>query len=29
ITTREGWRPTAPQAAFVALLREVAAEGFA
>ena len=29
ITTREGWRPTAPQADFVALLREVAAEGFA
>jgi DNA-binding transcriptional LysR family regulator len=29
ITTREGWRPTAPQAAFVALLHEVAAEGFA
>jgi DNA-binding transcriptional LysR family regulator len=29
ITTREGWRPTAPQAAFVAMLREVAAEGFA
>lgn len=29
ITTREGWRPTAPQAAFVALLRQVAAEGFA
>lgn len=29
ITTREGWRPTVPQAAFVALLREVAAEGFA
>lgn len=29
ITTREGWRPTAPQAAFTALLREVAAEGFA
>lgn len=29
ITTREGWRPTAPQAAFVALLREVAAQGFA
>ena len=29
ITTREGWRPTAPQAAFVALLRDVAAEGFA
>lgn len=29
ITTREGWRPTAPQAAFVALLREVAVEGFA
>jgi DNA-binding transcriptional LysR family regulator len=28
ITTREGWRPTAPQAAFVVLLREVAAEGF-
>ncbi|OYX90994.1 MAG: LysR family transcriptional regulator, partial [Novosphingobium sp. 35-62-5] len=29
ITTREGWRPTAPQGAFVGLLREVAAEGFA
>jgi DNA-binding transcriptional LysR family regulator len=29
ITTREGWRPTAPQAAFVALLREVAGAGFA
>lgn len=29
ITTREGWRPTGPQAAFVALLREVASEGFA
>ena len=29
ITTREGWRPTAPQAAFVALLREVAVAGFA
>ncbi len=29
ITTREGWRPTAPQAAFVALLREVASAGFA
>lgn len=29
ITTREGWRPTAPQAAFIALLREVAGEGFA
>lgn len=29
ITTREGWRPTAPQAAFVAILREVANEGFA
>lgn len=29
ITTREGWRPTATQAAFVAVLREVAAEGFA
>jgi DNA-binding transcriptional LysR family regulator len=29
ITTREGWRPTAPQAAFAALLREVADEGFA
>ncbi len=29
ITTREGWRPTAPQDAFVALLREVAVEGFA
>jgi DNA-binding transcriptional LysR family regulator len=29
ITTREGWRPTTPQAAFVALLREVAGAGFA
>ena len=29
ITTREGWRPTAPQEAFLALLRQVAAEGFA
>ena len=29
ITTREGWRPTAPQAAFVDLLRVVAGEGFA
>jgi DNA-binding transcriptional LysR family regulator len=29
ITTREGWQPTAPQAAFLALLREVAAQGFA
>ncbi|MDT0509067.1 LysR family transcriptional regulator [Novosphingobium sp. MMS21-SN21R] len=29
ITTREGWRPTAPQAAFTALLRQVAQEGFA
>lgn len=29
MTTRDGWRPTAPQAAFVALLREVAGEGFA
>lgn len=29
ITTREGWRPTGPQAAFVAILREVASEGFA
>ena len=29
ITTREDWRPTAPQAAFVALLREVADAGFA
>lgn len=29
VTTREGWRPTATQAAFVALLREVAATGFA
>ncbi|WP_421855352.1 LysR family transcriptional regulator [Novosphingobium sp.] len=29
ITTREGWRPTAPQASFVALLREVADGGFA
>lgn len=29
ITTREGWQPTGPQAAFVALLRQVAAEKFA
>jgi len=29
ITTREGWQPTGPQAAFLALLREVAAEEFA
>ena len=29
ITTREGWRPTAPQAAFLVLLREVAGSGFA
>ncbi|MFN3553526.1 MAG: LysR family transcriptional regulator, partial [Novosphingobium meiothermophilum] len=29
ITTREGWRPTGSQAAFVAILREVASEGFA
>ncbi|WP_338466687.1 LysR family transcriptional regulator [Novosphingobium sp. ZN18A2] len=29
ITTREGWRPTATQAAFVAMLREVAADEFA
>ncbi|MDE2561463.1 MAG: LysR family transcriptional regulator [Sphingomonadales bacterium] len=29
VTTREGWRPTATQAAFVALLREVALAGFA
>lgn len=29
ITTREGWRPTAPQGAFIGLLREVATEGFA
>lgn len=29
ITTREDWRPTAPQAAFVAMLREVASGGFA
>lgn len=29
ITTREGWRPTAPQDTFMALLREVAAAGFA
>lgn len=29
ITTREGWRPTAPQAAFIDLLREVASAGFA
>lgn len=28
ITTREGWRPTPPQAAFVTLLRDVAAKGF-
>ena len=29
ITTREGWRPTTPQAAFVAVLRQVASAGFA
>lgn len=29
VTTRAGWRPTAPQAAFVAILRDVAAQGFA
>jgi len=29
ITTRNGWRPTAPQGAFVTLLQQVAAEGFA
>ena len=29
ITTREGWRPTAPQGAFIALLQQVAEEGFA
>lgn len=29
ITTREGWQPTGPQAAFLALLREVATEEFA
>lgn len=29
VTTREGWRPTATQAAFVAILREVALAGFA
>lgn len=29
ITTRQGWRPTAPQAAFVTLLHEVAEAGFA
>lgn len=29
ITTRDGWRPTAPQGAFVALLQQVAQEGFA
>lgn len=29
ITTRDGWRPTAPQAAFLVLLREVAGSGFA
>lgn len=28
-THRAGWRPTAPQAAFMALLREVASQGFA
>ncbi|MFM6830086.1 MAG: LysR family transcriptional regulator [Novosphingobium sp.] len=29
ITTREGWRPTVPQGAFVTLLQQVASEGFA
>lgn len=29
VTTREGWRPTATQAAFVTLLREVAEQEFA
>jgi LysR family transcriptional regulator of gallate degradation len=29
ITTREGWQPTGPQAVFLALLRQVAAEEFA
>jgi len=29
ITTRAGWRPTAPQAAFMDILRQVAAIGFA
>ncbi len=29
ITTRQGWRPTAPQAAFVDLLRKAASGGFA
>ncbi|MEI6641816.1 MAG: LysR family transcriptional regulator [Novosphingobium sp.] len=29
ITFREGWQPTGPQAAFLTLLREVAAQGFA
>lgn len=29
ITTREGWQPTGPQAAFLELLRDVAAEEFA
>lgn len=29
ITMRDGWAPTGPQAAFLALLREVAAQGFA
>jgi DNA-binding transcriptional LysR family regulator len=29
ITTREGWQPTGPQAAFLTLLRRVAAEEFA
>jgi hypothetical protein len=29
MTHRAGWRPTAPQAAFLALLRQVAEEGFA
>lgn len=29
ITTRDGWQPTGPQAAFLAMLREVAAQGFA
>lgn len=29
VTHSAGWRPTVPQGAFIALLREVAAEGFA
>jgi LysR family transcriptional regulator of gallate degradation len=28
VTTREGWRPTGPQEAFVGILRQVAVEGF-